>query len=94
MTPDSDARALAFASRPRTSDPLIRRALWVSAIFNASGAVAFAFPAGPLGQLAGLPADVPGIYRALLAMFVLLFGGMYAWLAVQPAVHRPMVGLA
>ena len=37
---------------------------------------------------------MPLVYRAFVAMFVLLFGGLYAWLAVQPIVHRPMVAFA
>ncbi len=44
-----------------------------------------------MGQFAGLPADVPVIYRAMTALFVLLFGGAYAWLAMQPTINRPFV---
>jgi hypothetical protein len=64
-----------------------------SAVFNVGGALLFAFPAS-LGQLAGLPAAVPGIYRAMLAMFILLFAAAYAWLARQPSIDRPLVALA
>ena len=70
---------------------LLRRALRASAFFNAFGAYLFAFPASFAGQLAGLPGDVPAAYRALTALFVLLFGGAYAWLAAQPAIDRPFV---
>jgi hypothetical protein len=72
----------------------MRGALWTSAVFNLVGAVAFAFPASLPGQLAGLPTAVPPLYRALLAMFALLFGGCYAWLAMQPIIPRAMVALA
>lgn len=71
-----------------------RRILWLSALTNVGGALLFALPASPLGQLAGLPADVPLLYRAFVTLFVLIYGGMYAWLAVQPVIHRPMVALA
>lgn len=69
----------------------LRRALWAAGLANLGGALLFAFPASPPGALAGLPADVPAVYRALAALFVLLFGGAYAWLAAQPAIDRPFV---
>ncbi len=76
------------------TDSSFRRILWLSAVANLGGALLFALPAWPLGQLAGLPAEVPLFYRAFVALFVLIYGGMYAWLAMQPAIHRPMVALA
>jgi hypothetical protein len=75
-------------------DYALRGALWVSVAYNGGGALLFAFPSSPLGQLAGLPAPVPPIYAALVAFFVILFGGAYAWLARQPAIDRPLVALA
>ena len=75
-------------------DNFIRRALWASVAFNAGGAVLFAFPASPLGQIAGLPDAVPLLYRVLVAFFVVLFGGSYAWLARQPTIDRPLVAFA
>ena len=72
---------------------IFRRVLWTSAAFNVGGACLFGFPAS-LGRLVGLPADVPGIYRAFVALFVLLFGGSYAWLAAQPTIDRAFVGFA
>jgi hypothetical protein len=39
-------------------------------------------------------AKVAPIYSVLLAIFVLLFGGAYAWLALQPTIDRPLVGFA
>lgn len=71
----------------------MRRALRASAVFNLGGALLFAC-AGSLGPLAGLPVPVPRVYTALLAMFVLLFGASYAWLARQPRIDRPLVALA
>jgi len=69
----------------------MRRALWATVVFNVVGAIAFGFPEGPVGQLAGLPADVPLVYRVLMAFFVLMFGGTYAWLSRRPAIDRPLV---
>jgi hypothetical protein len=74
-------------------DRLIRRALAASAVFNLGGAVLFAFPDSPTGRLAGLSGAVPGVYSAMVAWFVLLFAGAYAWLARQPEIDRPLVAL-
>jgi len=72
---------------------VIHRVLWVAAGFNVVGAYLFAHPASPLGQLAGLPSEVPVVYRGLVSLFVLLFGGTYAWLASQPIISRPLLAL-
>jgi hypothetical protein len=74
-------------------DDLIRRVLWSSALFNLGGALLFLFPTS-LGRLAGFPAPVPVVYTVLLAFFVVLFGGAYAWLALQPRIDRPLVALS
>jgi hypothetical protein len=76
------------------SDKLIRRSLQFSVVFNLGGAWMFAFPALPVGQIAGLPASVPGLYRAMLALFITLFAGAYAWLSVQPDIDRPLVAFS
>jgi hypothetical protein len=65
-------------------DKFLRRALWVSVAYNLAAALLFAFPASSFGRLAGLPSPVPPVYSALVAFFVALFGGTYAWLARQP----------
>jgi hypothetical protein len=75
-------------------DTFLRCALWVSVGYNFGGALLFAFPSSPLGQFAGLPAPGPPIYTTLLAFFVGLFGGAYAWLARQVNISRPLVALA
>ena len=75
-------------------DKFIRRALWATAVFNLGGALLFAFPASVVGHLAGLPVPVPAPYAILLAFFVLLFGGAYAWLALQRNIDRPLVAFA
>jgi|HubBroStandDraft_6_1064221.scaffolds.fasta_scaffold61631_2 hypothetical protein len=74
-------------------DKFIRYVLWFSAVFNLGGALMFAFPSSPAGKFAGLPTPVPVIYRILVALFVLLFGGAYAWLARQSNIDRPLLAL-
>lgn len=75
-------------------DHFLRCALWASVAYNLGGGLLFAFPSSALGQLAGMPSPVPPLYSSLLALFVLLFGGAYAWLACQPNIDRPLVALA
>jgi len=72
----------------------MRRSLWATVGFNLGGAFLFAFPSSPLGEIVGLPGAVPPIYSASLAFFVALFAGAYAWLARQPVIDRPLVGLS
>ena len=74
-------------------DRVVRRALWISVVYNSGGALLFAFPSSALGRLAGLPSPVPPIYSTLVALFVALFAGLYGWLAMQPEIDRPMVAL-
>ena len=74
-------------------DRILRSALWAAASFNAFAAYPIAFPASALGQMAGLPDTVPLVYRMLTAMFVLLFGGVYVWLARSPSIDRPLLAL-
>jgi hypothetical protein len=74
-------------------DAFIRKVLWATVFYNLAGALAFAFPAS-VGQLAGLPVPVAPIYSVLLALFVLLFGAAYLWLALQPTIDRPLVAFA
>lgn len=74
-------------------DHVLRRALWATAGFNALGALAFGWPA-TFGQLAGLPAEAPVVYRAALGFLVALLGATYAWLALQPRIDRPLIGFA
>lgn len=74
-------------------DDVVRRALWATTVFNVVGALMFAFPASLPGRIAGLPPDVPVPYRVLVALFVLLFGASYAWLARAPQIDRPLLAL-
>jgi hypothetical protein len=72
---------------------MMRKILWVGVAFNAIAALMLAFP-NSLGALVGLPPVGSIFYPWLLAFFVALFGATYAWLAVQPTLHRPLVMLA
>lgn len=74
-------------------DRWIRRILWAAFIFNLGGALIFGLPA-VFEPLSGLPLPVPRTYTLLLAFFVILFGGSYGWLALQPRIVRPMVAFA
>ncbi|MGQ0698316.1 MAG: hypothetical protein ACT4PZ_08740 [Panacagrimonas sp.] len=71
------------------TDKPMRRLLFVAALFNFGAALMFAFPTS-LGTLAALP-PAPTLYTALVALFVAQFGVSYAWLALQPSIHRPLL---
>jgi hypothetical protein len=75
------------------ADPKMRAALWIGAAFNLGAAVMVAFP-DTIGSFSGLPSAGPLFYRWLLVLFVALFGGAYAWMAMQPRICRPLVALA
>jgi hypothetical protein len=51
----------------------------------------FALPASALGRMAGMPAATPPLYCALVALFLTLFAGAYAWLALQASISRPLL---
>jgi hypothetical protein len=74
-------------------DRFFRRVLWSTAVLNLGAAVLFTFPDSLPGRILGLPATVPLLYRVLVGLFVALFGGVYAWLAVQATIDRPLVAL-
>jgi hypothetical protein len=78
---------------PKNSETLFRRVLWAGAAFNAFAALMLAFP-DRIGSFTGLPATGPLFYRWMLVLFVTLFGGAYAWLAMQPNICRPLVAMA
>jgi hypothetical protein len=76
------------------TDPtaVVRRALWASVPANVGVAAIMLAPDSALGRLVGLPAPAPHpVYRVLLALFLALFGGAYAWLATQPRIDRAFV---
>jgi hypothetical protein len=71
----------------------IRPALWLGVVFNAMVAGMVAFPE-TLGVFAALPPVGSTFYRLMLVYFVVLFSATYGWLAMQPVISRPVVGLA
>jgi hypothetical protein len=76
-------------------DVVMRWALWASVPANFAVAGLMLAPSSALGQLVGLPDPPPHpVYRAMLALFVALFGGAYAWLARQPCIDRALVAFA
>src|SRR5262249_15888788 len=83
----------AHLGRDESQDSFMRAALIASAVMNTGAALIFALP-DSLGQLAGLPRPVPHIYTTLLAVFVMVFGIAYGWLARQPIIDRPVVGFS
>lgn len=71
----------------------MRAVLWIGAAFNFGAALMLAFP-DSIGSFSGLPGSGPLFYRWLIVLFVALFGGAYAWMAMQPQICRPLVALA
>lgn len=75
-----------------TPTAVVRRALWASVPANLGVAALMLAPTSWLGRLVGLPDPAPHpVYRVLLALFLALFGGAYAWLALAPRIDRALV---
>ncbi len=73
-----------------TRDRVIRTALWATVALNALGVFVFAPLA--LGHLSPLmPIAVPRYFAAQIGVTIALFGGVYAWLAMQREINRPLV---
>lgn len=60
---------------------------------TAFGAWLFAMPGSSTAQQYALPADVPVMYRALVAFMLGVFAAMYAWMAAQSQANRPLLWL-
>jgi hypothetical protein len=75
------------------SPKLIRCSLWVACAFNLLAAGIFAVPSSSAGQLLELPREGSSLYSVLVAFFIALFGVVYAWLALQPGIVRPLLYL-
>lgn len=71
----------------------MRRALAASVLYNLSGSLGFLFPE-PIGRWIGFPTPVPRLYPSLIAMVVLLFAAVYAWLYRAKLVDRSLVALS
>ena len=72
-------------------DTVLRRTFGVSVFYNLGGAFLLAWPSSPIGQMLGLPQSLPLLYCGVTALFIVLFAGAYAWLAVQSVIDRPLV---
>ncbi len=71
---------------------LVRWTLWITAPFNLLAAYAFAFPMGSVGNLLRLPQPAYGeFYMLMTASLVGLFGLAYIWMALQPAIDKPLL---
>lgn len=71
-------------------DRVLRTALWATVALNVLGTIVFALPA--LGRPSPLlPMAVPPYFAAQIGFTIALFAGVYAWLAVQPQIHRPLI---
>lgn len=71
-------------------DRIIRSALWFTVALNTLGVAIFA-PAALGFSSPMLPLPGPRYYIAQVACTVGLFGGVYAWLATQRVINRPLV---
>ena len=71
-------------------DRILRSALWATVALNLLGVVVFSLPAIGLRSPL-LPLAVPPYFAALIAYTIALFGGVYAWLALQPQFNRALV---
>jgi len=71
----------------------LRGLLLASGLFTFSGIVLFAFPRWPTSALAGVPAEIPVLYRVLAGLFMTSFAALYVWMAAQPLLPRGLVVL-
>lgn len=69
----------------------LRLTLIVAALMTALGSWIFLAPDSELGQQYDLPADVPVLYRALVSFMLAVFAGLYAWMAAQTRLIRPLL---
>ena len=70
---------------------IVTATLWMTVPLNLAAGVALSFPASPLGQLIDLPHQSYSFHTLLSGSLVALFGVVYAWLALQPAVNRGLL---
>jgi hypothetical protein len=73
-----------------TRDRVMRAALWATVALNTLGVFVFA-PAAFGRPTDLLPLAAPPYYAAQVAYTIALFGAVYAWLAMQPRINRPLV---
>ena len=71
-------------------DRVIRVALWSSVVLNVLGVAVF-LPAALGLPSSLLPVAAPRFYAGQVGITIALFAGVYAWLARQVAISRPLV---
>lgn len=71
-------------------DRVIRAALWSSVALNLLGVAVF-LPAALGLPSALLPIPAPRFYAGQVGLTIALFCGVYAWLARQAVINRPLV---
>jgi hypothetical protein len=71
-------------------DRMIRAALWSSVALNLVGVAVF-LPAALGRSSALLPIAAPRFYAGQVGLTIALFCGVYAWLARQEVISRPLV---
>lgn len=76
-----------------SGDSLVRKTLAFSVLYNLGGAVIFFFP-GSIGKLVGLPQPAHFAYSGFCAAVILIFAGVYFWLARSPQIDKPLVAVA
>lgn len=72
----------------------MRTALFATAAMNLLAGLAFLPPASGLRALAGMPPGEHPLYLSTVALFVLLFGFGYLWVAVANRPERLFIALA
>jgi len=72
-------------------DTAVRYSLWLSAPLNVIVGFGFADPSGWVGSLIGLPTQTHPFFAWFGGAMVAIFGFVYAWLALQPTILKPML---
>ena len=71
-------------------DRFIRGALWATVVLNALGVLVF-IPLAFGRPSPLMPLVVPRFFAAQFGFIIALFGGVYAWLALQPRINRALL---
>ena len=72
----------------------MRNALFATAVMNLAAGIGFLPPAAGLRGLAGFPAGEQPVYLMTVALFVMLFGLGYLWVAIANRPERLFITLA
>lgn len=72
-------------------DNWVGRSLWITLPFNFIAAYALSFPTSSISRFVELPAQPYNFYTVFSGAMVALFGLTYTWMALQPAINRPLL---